>query len=164
MDETLRNVLKDVGKSLSKHFLCDVCGAPEWVASDQQRWRITQDLPMHCRACFKKEQDAERRAVALTVADKLTTPFMAGEFPLYFNTGGFVYLLLDVEGIALYVGATSRPLDKRLPEHDKKRWYGSVVLVRYWFFTTMDEVTVTERELIRALLPRYNKQHAGAER
>ncbi len=62
-----------------KHFRCDMCGAPEWIASDQQRWRIANDKQMHCRACFKKERDSERRADALLIADKLSTPFMSGE-------------------------------------------------------------------------------------
>ncbi len=145
-----------------KHFLCDICSIQQWTASDQQRWRIGQGLPMHCQACFKKDRDAERRADALIIADKLSTPFMAGEFPLIFSTGGFVYLLLDVEENALYVGGTSRPLDKRLLEHADKPWIGSAALVRFWFFPTMDEVTTTERNLIRALRPRHNRNHVGA--
>lgn len=148
--------------TVATHFRCDTCDAVAKIRSEQQQWRVANDYPMHCGKCYKQEMDQIRREDAISTIRGMNTPDGAGEFPVEFNTGGFVYQLQSATREPLYVGATRRELSDRPFEHKKQVWWGEVAAVRFWYYPTMDQVTAMERAMIRASQPRYNSHFVGS--
>ena len=160
-DDTHRTDTTLIPAGVPSHFDCDICGTRTRAVSQQQRFRASTNESMQCARCYKAKKDVERREDALVSTAAMSIPDMAGEFPISFAAGGFVYQLTDIDNDPLYVGSTSRDLFTRPFEHKNRDWWDSVATVQFWYYPTTDQVRVAEHALIAAVQPRFNSHYVG---
>lgn len=70
-----------------------------------------------------------------------------------------VYRYYDEHGILIYVGITSRGMQRNREHNATKEWWHLVTSQEVEHFETRHEAEAKERSLIRKHLPPFNKQH-----
>lgn len=77
----------------------------------------------------------------------------------YRSTAATLYKMYDCDDELVYVGITTKDFT-RIREHARLReWWTRVVSIDLEHFSTFDDASVRERELVAALSPEQNKQH-----